>query len=509
MVRASAGSRQSTKYARLEVSGDQVTSIDILEDAPQVREEDSSSSHPTSRFQRPSALDLLMEGPSSVIPPTRENGGNATNRKATAPSKKSRESGNSTMSVTSPPGSLTARVSLATPKILSRRDTSMATSMTSPQPPSLESLNLGAPKTLPSVSLAKGRSPPRSSPQKRTSGTAVDWSNADAKSIRRAEEFDFQANLDLFDKEKIFRELKATDDVPTETRLVSHNRKLRHDEMILDRLPRDGDDTIMMGAKATDAMEIGRGSLQAESLNTTDRSSGLNCPSLPVAPSIPSVDSAILEAIEQHIITSGALTIDQLVENCGRSLAEFLAQQATQVLRLSSDQSLSSPRSNKRLPILLYLSTDRRGAYTLAAGRFLLNRGLSVCAFITGSNTHQRAPLYFGQALRSFQAFGGVLVEAVPKAVSILITTVSTFTVPLRAQATCSLVDSKYDEVTWMIHFGLPSSASKYSSRRPQDLVSILCDAGWPAAMVNEDAQASLDGLAYENIFGASSFVRL
>lgn len=337
----------------------------------------------------------------------------------------------------------------------------------------------------------------------------VDWSNADVKSIRKAEEFDFQANLDLFDKERIFREIKATDDIPTEKRLVSHNRKLRHDEMILDRLPRDGDDTITMTARMTATTEAEREPPPAERL-PIDRSPSFKCSSLPVASNIPLVDSAIFEAIEQRIITSGALTIDQLIENCGRSLAEFLTRQAAQVLELDARHGLISSRSNERRLILLYLSADRRGAYALAAGRFFLNRGLSVCAFISGSSAHQRAPLYFSQALRSFQTFGGLLIEAIPKAVPLLITTVSTFTTSLRAQTICSLAEANHTDVTWMVHFGLPSSSSMPSPHRTHSLsVPILCDAGWPAAMVNEDAQTSLGGLAYETIFGASSFVRL
>lgn len=52
-----------------------------------------------------------------------------------------------------------------------------------------------------------------------------DWQNDDVGLIKEQADFDFQGNLDMFNKKDIFAQLKQQDEIDPSNRLVSHNRK--------------------------------------------------------------------------------------------------------------------------------------------------------------------------------------------------------------------------------------------------------------------------------------------
>lgn len=52
-----------------------------------------------------------------------------------------------------------------------------------------------------------------------------DWANDDVNQIKLQDDFDFQGNLNMFNKKDVFAQLKQQDDVAPELRLVAHNKK--------------------------------------------------------------------------------------------------------------------------------------------------------------------------------------------------------------------------------------------------------------------------------------------
>lgn len=76
------------------------------------------------------------------------------------------------------------------------------------------------------------------------------WATEDATDIQELGDFDFEGGLAKFDKRSVFAQLKEEDHIPSEERLVSHNRvarpgtfggkNLHPTENVLDPLPRSG-----------------------------------------------------------------------------------------------------------------------------------------------------------------------------------------------------------------------------------------------------------------------------
>ncbi|CCK71578.1 Edc3p KNAG_0H01630 [Huiozyma naganishii CBS 8797] len=56
-------------------------------------------------------------------------------------------------------------------------------------------------------------------------GNTIEWQGDDVKMIKEQEDFDFQGNLNMFNKKDVFAKLREQDEIDPSNRLVSHNRK--------------------------------------------------------------------------------------------------------------------------------------------------------------------------------------------------------------------------------------------------------------------------------------------
>jgi hypothetical protein len=283
-----------------------------------------------------------------------------------------------------------------------------------------------------------------------------DWSQDDVRRYK-CEEFDFQGNLDRFDKKKIFSEIRQQDSTRPEERLVSHNlsqRKLRHDQNVLPGriVDADGEDQVL---------------LETSSLSLNEKKSEVPC-----------VASPLFDSIEQKILLSGTISNEQMIENGGRSLCSFLFERQSELLSTS---------------VLLALSADKLGSYALCAGRHLLNRGIRVLANLPADM--RMAPAYFNAALRQFQKCGGIIFENQKEKVSLVISSLPVTPVTSKALI-CSLTPGTVAALN--IRFGLPSEIPKGGC--------VVCDVGWPAAQVD----AILGGKwRYERTFGFASYLAI
>jgi hypothetical protein len=317
---------------------------------------------------------------------------------------------------------------------------------------------LKRPQVVPPNTLSQNKSK-HSTPQK-TPKKDADWSRDDVRRYK-TEEFDFQANLGLFDKKKIFQEIQEMDETRPEDRLVAHNlsqRKMRHDQNVLDRPMTSGEDDDQIVLETT-SMSLSEPS---------SAQSGLK---------VPCVEAALLASIEQQILLSGILSNEQVIENAGRSLCDFLFDQ---------DQKIFSQT------VLLVLSADRIGVYALSAGRHLLNRGYRV-EVLPPVDT-RLAPGYYNTALRQFGKFGGQHVESVKTKKYSLVLSALPDPPDFRAPV-CALVPG-VPSAQWHVRFGLPYEL-------PPIGLCVVCDKGWPSNLVDTIIGQPWK---YASIFGNSNY---
>lgn len=327
-------------------------------------------------------------------------------------------------------------------------------------------------------------------------GAASEWSRDDVRRYKD-EDFDFQANLNLFNKAKIFSEIQAQDSTRPEDRLVAHNlsqRKLRHDQNVLERPRHKGGDLddVVLGA-------------QALSLRSS--------PTAPAPPSaagetVPCVTAEAVRAIEQDILSSGLVVFEQIVENAGRSLCSLILEGGG-----------GGDSGTRAMPdtVLVLATPERLGCFALCAGRHLLNRGIQVDAVVVvdsssgeGGRARPSAPIdaQFAQALEQFNWYGGRILDR-PRsgggANALLLACVDLSRVPRAmvtpppATAYC-LVPSRTGEGAVHVRFGLA-----------HDLVPgtehTVCDLGWPAALVEERLQLAPG--RYAAIFGRAFYTAI
>ncbi|GAB5593119.1 enhancer of mRNA decapping [Umbelopsis nana] len=239
------------------------------------------------------------------------------------------------------------------------------------------------------------------------------WAGGDVNDFKE-EEFDFQANLDMFDKAKVFAEIREMDETAPETRLVSINRlpqggrgsqtpssdRLTPSSSRINLLPTENvlDEQIDPGALSDDSMTSEgfdhmrgkrRGSKQART-KIVVMSSGILCPP---------VTAQQMTMVEQEC----GLSRDQLIENAGR-VSSMMALQTMGGFRRGSDQSKAAPL------VVMLAGNNTIGAYGFSAARHLANHGCTVVA-CTAS-----APPYHGLVAthqKMFEYAGGRTISSI------------------------------------------------------------------------------------------------
>lgn len=283
------------------------------------------------------------------------------------------------------------------------------------------------------------------SPKKKPLGSGTDWQSADVSSYKM-EEFDFQANLDLFDKKKIFSQIKAQDSVKQDERLVAHNlskRNLHHTENVLDmKMPLDFDDDRVV---LKNTINLTGTPERAPKNPEKSRNSPIK------------LDSYDLQKMIDVAIAEQWVMEEQIIESATTSIVNFLL-----------DIAIDRPDSFSG-GVLLVIPANRLGAIIIGLSRFLINRGYSVMA-VMPINLHQQ-PSCLRTRVDQFTRFGGIIVAdgSVPHSM-ILSQSPSDFSICLSA--------SSFG--TWNIYLGVLHEKRLYSSR------TVLCDIGLPAAFLKE-----------------------
>ncbi|KAG2181476.1 hypothetical protein INT44_008289 [Umbelopsis vinacea] len=215
------------------------------------------------------------------------------------------------------------------------------------------------------------------------------WAGGDVNDFKE-EEFDFQANLDMFDKAKVFAEIKEMDETAPETRLVSINRLPRANRggqtPGSDKLTPSSSRINLLPTENVLDEQIDPGALSDDSLTSegADHVRGKRRGSKTIRSKIVVMSNGIL----CQPATSQQMTIVE--QECAFSPCLFEFSGGS---RRNSDQPKASPL------IVVLAGNNTIGAYGFSAARHLANHGCTVVA-CTGS-----PPPYHGLVATHQQMF--------------------------------------------------------------------------------------------------------
>ncbi|KAL6451848.1 EDC3 Enhancer of mRNA-decapping protein 3 [Candida maltosa Xu316] len=258
-----------------------------------------------------------------------------------------------------------------------------------------------------------------------------DWDNSsEVQDIKSLNDFDFQANLAMFDKKSVFADFQKRDNTNITDRLVGHNKlenvqkfnnnnntkkeKYDNNEMVLESNRLDNWDNIGTVTAAS--------TTNASGINTTANSktgtpiihqqhpshkepapqnfkliNPLNLDPIPLASPV-----QLLE-IERLATDTFGITSAMMAEICAINLSQLMMESTLGgAFRLSN-------KKNHNLPplVLLLIGSGRGGSRAFATGRHLTNHGVRVLAFMI--NTDDMDP-DLQQQWKLFELSGGKVV---------------------------------------------------------------------------------------------------
>ncbi|CUM55358.1 uncharacterized protein AC631_02132 [Debaryomyces fabryi] len=228
-----------------------------------------------------------------------------------------------------------------------------------------------------------------------------DWGHErEIQDIKHSNEFDFAANLAMFDKKSVFADFQKNDSVNPEDRLVGHNKletnqnknkkdKYDNDEMILDVNKTDNWDLIgstfnSKGKGAIDniksAPSNAHGDKEKSTVSNMNKTFKLvNSQNLSV---IPLCSPVQLLEIERLSTDSYGVSPSIMAELCASNLSQLIT---TNIL---GGSTRLSKKKNHNLPplVLLLIGSGRCGSRAFATGRHLTNHGVRVLAFVISND---------------------------------------------------------------------------------------------------------------------------
>ncbi|ODV77012.1 YjeF N-terminal domain-like protein [Suhomyces tanzawaensis NRRL Y-17324] len=285
-------------------------------------------------------------------------------------------------------------------------------------PSSREDKSIDSPKTkAPKKTAARSNSP--------TGSVDPDWGNdGGVKDIKASTDFDFAANLAMFDKKSVFADFQKKDTVNPGDRLVGHNRieqgkgpktkkeKYDNDEMVLDSKKNDNWDNIGNTSKVDlTKHKASHSSTPVYKDPVTNQNLKL-VHSSTMSP-IPLSSPVQLLEIERLSSESYGITPPIMAEVLATNLSQLIA---TQMLGGSSRLN----KKNHNLPplVLLLIGSARCGSRAFATGRHLTNHGVRVLAFVINTEDTDKDLTTQWQL---FENGGGkVITSSVPELLSII-----------------------------------------------------------------------------------------
>ncbi|CDS07328.1 hypothetical protein LRAMOSA01277 [Lichtheimia ramosa] len=226
------------------------------------------------------------------------------------------------------------------------------------------------------------------------------WADEDVDGFKE-KEFDFQANLSMFDKEKVFAEIRELDETAPETLLVTLNRlprkpdaartKLLPTENVLDNERESIGEESDTESSTTDERKHVNGNHYGKHQTPSIRTLDTHISCIPVSP-------LQMAHAEHECIKTGPSEV-QLIENGGRGVCALTLQLIGGSRRIQSDD----------IPVIIMLTGNNKiGAYGLAAARHLINHGCHVV--VCASEQRQGLGDAIAQQEAMFEHVGGKIV---------------------------------------------------------------------------------------------------
>ena len=291
------------------------------------------------------------------------------------------------------------------------------------------------------------------------------WATEDVADYKE-HEFDFQGNLDRFDKKTVFSQIKAEDTTADEARLVSFNRRpskplkpvkknYLHTENVLgsfsngqslaaddwnsadfiaeESFPDESDNESELdlpGRGVSNALDSGRSSRRALSRaslsrrskphlrststrrasieNLTSTSTKPSKPSLRLQPTnrpCPIISPLQMLDVERIAEVELGLTDDMMTENAGRGIAQVALQAFGK--RISAYRT-ATPAPKNALPlVLVFAGNNKSGSRAIAAGRHMKNHHVRVMVCVLGLEREEELLENVRRQLNVFRNAGG------------------------------------------------------------------------------------------------------
>jgi enhancer of mRNA-decapping protein 3 len=228
------------------------------------------------------------------------------------------------------------------------------------------------------------------------------WATEDVTDIKDTE-FDFQANLNLFDKKTVFNQIRENDKTAPADRLVAFNKmqpKYGNKEMIVQS---DSNwDFSDLQPTESNMQQLRKGS-------TTGVSSRLHFVAVNTLKQCPCASPVQMVELERITCETFGLSEPVVHENAGRGIAQL-------AIRSLGGSSRFNMRNHNSRPLVVTLAGDNKaGCRALAASRHLSNRQVQVVAVVPGKERH----VVKGQ-VKAFESAGGKVVSRMEQLTAVL-----------------------------------------------------------------------------------------
>ncbi|CAH2354716.1 enhancer of mRNA-decapping protein 3 [[Candida] railenensis] len=257
--------------------------------------------------------------------------------------------------------------------------------------------------------------------QNPSSSSSSNWGKeSDIQEIKSSNEFDFAANLAMFDKKSVFADFQRHDTVSPGDRLVGHNKlpngefdspsqsrdfntvdkekvKYGNDEMVLDSMKVDNWD--MIGSTTSKNNSKNAQGNNGRSMSTARGGTPVLNDEAAAPPLkrvfklvhgesrevVPLCSPVQLLEVERISAESYGITPSLMTEVASVNLSQLI------LSKMLGGSNRLSNKKNHNLPplVLLLIGSGRCGARAFATGRHLTNHGVRVLAFVVNANMEE------------------------------------------------------------------------------------------------------------------------
>lgn len=242
----------------------------------------------------------------------------------------------------------------------------------------------------------KKKKPQQQQQQQQQQNGSTTW---DVKGIQNSQEFDFQANLNLFDKQTVFNEIRQHDATLPGQRLVEHNKQQ----------PQSPQPKSSQTKYGTREMIIEpRNNSNSSNGNSADHSPNSHHLVFSNSPSNICPVASPMQLLELERLSSEAHGVSEVMvtENVGRGIGQLALKALGGTSRFTANNHNAHPL------VVVLIGNNRSGCRALAAARHLANRHVRVLAVLTVER-HSLSPLIQSQLLAFESSKGKVLIKRV------------------------------------------------------------------------------------------------